>query len=411
MKLIYFLSVKIYSLLIYIAAPFNSKANKAIKGRKNIFSNLEKYVDKNEKYIWVHAASLGEFEQARPLMELIKKTNPKEKIMLSFFSPSGYEVQKNYKYADIVTYMAFDSNKNAKKLLNSINIKCAFFVKYEFWYFHIHNLNKNNIPVYLISAIFRKSQLFFKPYGRFYRNILKNYEIIFLQNNESKHLLENYGITNNIVCGDTRADRVLSIANEEFINKKLEDFTKSSFTIVAGSTWMPDEDLLLKLLSEKELKIKFIIAPHEVSNKNINRLLENNNSIKYSEIDACNNIEDFKIIIIDSIGLLSKLYRYANLAYVGGGFGKGIHNTLEAAVYGVPVLFGPNNKKFNEAQELKRINAGFEISKYNELLKIVSKLYNTPSLSEKIKEDTCEWFNKSKGAVSVIYENTLSKQV
>ncbi len=372
----YNISIYFYQLGIFIASFFNEKASKLRKGQSETFTVLKKKVNVDTSYIWFHAASLGEFEQGRPLIERIKQTNPECKILLTFFSPSGYEVRKNYPLADIVCYLPVDTFANATRFLNSIKISKAIFIKYEFWPNYLKELQKNNIPVYSISAIFRPQQLFFKPYGFFYRNILKKFTHIFVQDKVSEELLLKYDLKNVTVAGDTRFDRVSELAKHagkiQIVEKFLND---ASQIIVAGSTWPKDEELLCKYLNDNP-KIKLILVPHDISElhiESISKLLRNN-FVRFSKAENL-EIAHCNCMIVDTIGLLSSIYQYANLAYIGGGFGVGIHNTLEAAVWNVPVVFGPNYRKFREANELITLGGGFSISNYDELKYHFEKLF------------------------------------
>ncbi len=406
MKIFYFIIIRIYFILIYFASFFNAKAKKMIEGRKNWATQLKNKVETGSDYIWVHCASLGEFEQARPVIELIKKNKNDKKIILSFFSPSGYEIRKNYKFADIVCYLPFDSKKNAKTFINIVKPGYAIFVKYEFWYYYINELSKQKIDVYLISAVFRKSQIFFKKYGNFYLKILKKYKTIFLQDEKSKQILEKFGITNSIVCGDTRIDRVVEIAREDYNNKHLDDFSKNGFTLIAGSTYLHDEKILYKLFEKAGFDLKLIIAPHEVGEENISRLqkLFKERTVRLSEVKSVPT-EKTDVVIVDSIGLLSRIYRYADIVYIGGGFGKGIHNILEAVAYGVPIAFGPNHKKFNEAIELINYNVAFEINNHKDLMFFIDKFRFKQDLLLMCKENAQNFIYKSKGASNFIYKN------
>jgi len=373
MKAIYIVSVFFYSLLIKIASIFNKKAKLRNNGIKLTFNNLKKF--KSEKIIWIHCASLGEFEQGRPLIEKIKKEKPEYQIALSFFSPSGYEIRKNYKNADVVFYLPNDSKKNARNLIRLLKPELVFFIKYEFWYRYLSELKNNNIPVYLISGIFREKQLFFKSYGTFYRKILKNFKHLFVQNEKSKQLLKNIGIENVSVTGDTRFDQVYELSKNRKKIEIIKKFRETTLVFIAGSTWKPDEEIILKYFNENKPDIKLILAPHEIKTENINRIIRLSDSpvLKYSDADL-QNISEANILLIDNIGMLSSLYYYSDIAYIGGGFGKGIHNTLEAAVFGIPIIFGSNYKKFNEAKELIKNNAAFSIKNYQEFSETIQML-------------------------------------
>ena len=365
--MIYNLVIYLYLLGVAIYSRFNEKVRKMWRGEREAFRILREKVDPNAKYVWFHAASLGEFEQGRPLMEQMRKDHPEYKILLTFFSPSGYEVRKNYEGADIITYLPLDTITNARRFLRTVRPVMAFFIKYEFWYNYLHILKHRNIPVYSVSSIFRPDQVFFKWYGRQYGKVLNCFTHFFVQNDVSKELLAKIGITNVDVVGDTRFDRVLQIKDAAKQLPVVEAFVKDAPQVfVAGSSWPPDEEIFIKYLNAHK-NWKLIIAPHVIGEdhlKQIEKLLEGRKVIRYTE--ATNeNVQDAEVLIINCFGLLSSIYHYGNVAYVGGGFGVGIHNLLEAAVWDVPVFFGPNNQKFQEAQGLKSCG-GFEISNYDE---------------------------------------------
>jgi len=362
MGLGYELGIRTYKTAIHAASLFNPKAKLWVKGRIEIFEFLQKNISDEDKIIWVHAASLGEFEQGRPIIEAIKEKHKEYKILLTFFSPSGYEVRKNYTFADIVCYLPIDTAKNAHKFINIVKPNKVFFVKYEFWKNYLKTLYKNKIPVYLVSGIFRKEQLFFKSTGKSYRKILNYFEHFFIQNQVSGNLLKSIDINNYTVCGDTRFDRVIDIAKSSKEFKEIAEFTENSKVIVAGSTWEKDEEILIDYIN-KNRNVKLIIAPHEIKEQNLQRI-ENNlkqTVVRYSKIKEVNP-KDYSVLIIDNIGMLSAVYKYGQVAYIGGGFGAGIHNILEAAVYGMPVLFGPKYQKFDEAKELIKLGGAFSIS-------------------------------------------------
>lgn len=375
--------IHFYSFIIRLASLWNPKANLWVKGRSHFpVFNPEK------KRIWFHCASLGEFEQGRPVLEALKEKFPQYEIVLSFFSPSGYEIRKNYPLADHVIYLPIDTQKNAKKLIQTINPALVIWVKYEYWFHYLSELKSNHIPVILISGIFRKSQPFFKSYGGFWKNILMCFNQIFVQDETSVELLKSIGITNTAISGDSRFDRVFTIANENKTLPEIAAFIKNDFAVVAGSTWKEDEALLEPFIQNNK-SVKFIIAPHEISPSNLNRLKEKfKNAIFYSELKN-NMTSTNQVLIIDNIGMLSALYKYASVAFIGGGFNKsGIHNTLEAAVYGKPVFFGPNYQKFGEAIALVEKGAAFSVkssSEFNDgltmLMQYESKLLETGKLS------------------------------
>lgn len=370
----------IIQLGVAIGSIFNDKLRKMWQGEQDAVQTLRKKVDPDADYIWFHAASLGEFEQGRPLMEQIKKSYPQYKILLTFFSPSGYEVRKNYEGADIITYLPIDTVGNARQFLRTVRPVMAFFIKYEFWYNYLHILQYRGIPAYSVSSIFRPDQVFFKWYGRGYGRVLKCFTRFFVQNEESKKLLESIGIHDTMVVGDTRFDRVLQIKEaskqlpivERFVKGTPEDQKK---VFVAGSSWQPDEEIFLKYFNNHR-DWKLIVAPHVIGEdhlKFIFSLIKDKKVVRYTQATE-DNVAEADVLIIDRFGLLSSVYHYGDVAYVGGGFGVGIHNVLEAAVWGMPVLFGPNNKHFAEAQGLLQSGGGIEIEDYETFSLIMSQL-------------------------------------
>ena len=401
----YEIGIQSYKTAITIASVFNSKAKLWVKGRKNTFEYLEKNISKTDRIIWVHAASLGEFEQGRPIIEAIKKNHQEYKILLTFFSPSGYEVRKNYDLADVICYMPIDSKANAKKFIEIVNPEKVFFVKYEFWKNYLETLYNKNIPVYLVSGIFREDQLFFKNSGKSYRKILEFFKHFFIQNQVSANLLDSVNITNYTVCGDTRFDRVIDIANSSKDFTEIKQFAQNSKVIVAGSSWEKDEEILIKYINSSE-NIKLIIAPHEIKETNIKRIEKsfNKTCLRYSKITE-NNPSDFDILIIDNIGMLSALYKYGQIAYIGGGFGAGIHNILEAAVYGVPVLFGPKYQKFDEAKELIKQGGAFSILNYDDFKSNMDLFFNDESVLKEKSEISQKFVQTGAGAVNSIMKH------
>ena len=371
--MIYNTIIYAYLLGVAIYSRFNEKVRKMWRGERDAFRILKEKVDPDAKYVWFHAASLGEFEQGRPLMEQLRKDHPEYKILLTFFSPSGYEVRKNYEGADIICYLPLDTITNARRFLRLIRPVMAFFIKYEFWYNYLHILKHRNIPVYSVSSIFRPDQVFFKWYGRQYRHVLNCFTHFFVQNEISRELLGKIGITSVSIVGDTRFDRVLQIKEASKQLPIVEQFKQKAKAFVAGSSWQPDEEIFIKYFNEHK-DWKLIIAPHVIGEdhlKQIEKLLEGRKVVRYSSLDGqdCQDrLADADALIIDCFGLLSSIYHYGDVAYVGGGFGVGIHNLLEAAVWEVPVFFGPNNERFQEAQALKK-GGGFEISNYEDFEK------------------------------------------
>lgn len=387
----------IYNIVIYfvlwgiaIASLFNEKVRKMWRGEREAFKILKQKVDPNAKYIWFHAASLGEFEQGRPLMERIRKNYPQYKILLTFYSPSGYEVRKNYEGADIICYMPVDTRLNAIRFLRLVRPVMAFFIKYEFWSNFLHILKHRNIPTYSVSSIFREDQVFFKWYGRSYAGVLKCFTRFFVQNEESKRLLEGIGITAVDVVGDTRFDRVLQIKEaakqlpicEAFrtgvASSQSADVPHHDFKVfVAGSSWPPDENIFIPFFNEHK-DWRLLIAPHVIAEEHLKlilSLIKGKKVVRYTQTTP-EEAAEADVLIIDCFGLLSSMYNYGDVAYIGGGFGVGIHNTLEAAVWNMPVIFGPNNKKFQEAQGLLKSDGGFEINTYEDFSGLMSSLMN-----------------------------------
>ena len=387
----------IYNIVIYfvlwgiaIASLFNEKVRKMWRGEREAFKILKQKVDPNAKYIWFHAASLGEFEQGRPLMERIRKDYPQYKILLTFYSPSGYEVRKNYEGADIICYMPVDTRLNAIRFLRLVRPVMAFFIKYEFWSNFLHILKHRNIPTYSVSSIFREDQVFFKWYGRSYAGVLKCFTRFFVQNEESKRLLEGIGITAVDVVGDTRFDRVLQIKEaakqlpicEAFrtgvASSQSADVPHHDFKVfVAGSSWPPDENIFIPFFNEHK-DWRLLIAPHVIAEEHLKlilSLIKDKKVVRYTQTTP-EEAAEADVLIIDCFGLLSSMYNYGDVAYIGGGFGVGIHNTLEAAVWNMPVIFGPNNKKFQEAQGLLKSGGGFEINTYEDFSGLMSSLMN-----------------------------------
>ena len=387
----------IYNIVIYfvlfgiaVASLFNEKVRKMWRGEREAFKILRQKVDPDAKYVWFHAASLGEFEQGRPLMERIRKDHPQYKILLTFYSPSGYEVRKNYEGADIICYMPVDTRLNAIRFLRLVRPVMAFFIKYEFWSNFLHILKHRGVPTYSVSSIFREDQVFFKWYGRSYANVLRCFTHFFVQNEESKRLLEGIGITDVDVVGDTRFDRVLQIKEaakqlpicEAFrkgtVSASAEALPKEDYKVfVAGSSWPPDEEIFIRFFNEHK-DWRLLIAPHVIAEEHLKlilSLIKSKRVVRYTQTTP-EEAAEADVLIIDCFGLLSSMYNYGDVAYVGGGFGVGIHNTLEAAVWNMPVIFGPNNKKFQEAQGLLKSGGGFEIHNFEEFEGLISSMMN-----------------------------------
>ena len=393
------LSIAVYSL-------FNEKVRRMRKGEHEAFSVLREKTDPEAKYIWFHAASLGEFEQGRPLIEQIRKDYPEYKILLTFFSPSGYEVRKNYYGADIITYLPIDTVSNARRFLRTIRPEMAFFIKYEFWYNYLHILRHRGVPVYSVSSIFRPEQIFFKWYGWEYGHVLKCFSRFFVQNEESKQLLGKIGITDVLVVGDTRFDRVLQIKEISQALPIIESFANGAKVFVVGSSWLPDEEIILQYFNNRS-DWKIILAPHLIDEghlSQITNLLGNRRTVRYTQTNE-QAVREAEVLIVDCFGLLSSIYKYGDIAYVGGGFGAGIHNLLEAAVWGLPVIFGPNNARFAEAKGLVEAGGGFEICNYDSFAQTIDSLLADESFLAQSSEAAKRYVSQQSGATRKVLSN------
>jgi 3-deoxy-D-manno-octulosonic-acid transferase len=377
MQWIYGIIIRLYYFSILVVSPFHSKAKAWLIGRKNLQERLRNAIQGQKNLIWIHCSSLGEFEQGRPVIEEYRRRNSDQKILLTFFSPSGYEIRKNYQGADWIFYMPLDIRSNVKWFLEIVQPQKVIFVKYEFWYNFLNALKQKNIPVYLISAVFRKEQLFFKWYGGWYRKILGFFTHIFIQNENSFDLLKSINVHPISIAGDTRFDRVYEIAENGKEIPEAVIFSKGSKIIVGGSTWPEDEEILIPFINKQITGVKFIIAQHEISENRLSKFEKSIESkvVRFSKATA-SELENAQVLLIDNIGMLSSLYKYGKIAYIGGGFGKGIHNILEAAVYGLPVFFGPNYQKFAEANELISQKGAFSITDYKEFSERITLLLN-----------------------------------
>jgi 3-deoxy-D-manno-octulosonic-acid transferase len=377
MVILYGLGIRLYLLIVWLVSPFNSKASLWLNGRKRWPERLRKAIDRSAPTAWFHCASLGEFEQGRPLIEAYKEKYPDHKILITFFSPSGYEVRKNYLGANYVFYLPIDTKHNAKRFISVVNPVVAIFIKYEFWHHLLNELKHKSIPTYLVSAIFRPGQIFFRWYGFWNRKMLHCFSHIFVQNDNSKQLLNSINRFNVDVTGDTRFDRVYATAKTSENLPLLDEFCQDFPIIVAGSTWPKDEELLISFIKNTNLRVKLIIAPHEINENRVKTIIQTIgiSSIRFTKPDM-QLVKDSKVLIIDTMGHLSSAYRYGNIAYVGGGFGSGIHNTLEPATFGLPILFGPNYHKFREAKELIELKAAYSIDDENELVSKFNSLLN-----------------------------------
>jgi len=393
MSILYTIGIQLHIIVIHIAALFNAKAKLWVKGRKAIFQKLTEAIKENQDIVWFHCASLGEFEQGKPIIEGYKLKYPNHKILLTFFSPSGYEIRKNYDGVDWVFYLPSDTKKNAIQFLSIINPIKVIFIKYEFWFNYMTELNKKNIPFYSVSSIFRREQYFFKY--DWAAKQLNNVSHFFVQDKNSKELLQNIGFTNCTVAGDTRFDSVIANTQNSVSIPLIEEFTKNKTTIICGSTWPQDEALLAKYIKGNP-NYNYIIAPHEILQ--ISLLQKQTNALLFSKADNT-NINNCNVLIIDSIGILSNIYKYGDLAYIGGGFGSGIHNILEAATFGLPLVFGPNYQKFKEANELIELGGAKSISNFSELeITILSSINFNKSIAK-------NYIKSNAGATEIIISN------
>ena len=410
MNFLYQLGIHFYLLAIRIAPLFNEKARLLLAGQKEVFPLLENKLDTSRPVIWVHCASLGEFEQGRPLIEQIKKEHPTHQVLLTFFSPSGYEIRKNYDQADCICYLPIDTASNARKFIQLAKPEKVFFIKYEFWYNYIRLLDEQRIPLYLVSAIFRNEQLFFKSglRAKWYRGILEKVNHFFVQNQSSADLLSSIELKNWTITGDTRFDRVAKIATNSKQLPIIEQFKNKQQLLVVGSSWAPDEERLIDFLKQ-DSQTKIIFAPHEVKESNVKRLMEQlpTQAIRYTQAEG-KNLSNTQVLIIDTIGILSSIYSYADVAYIGGGFGVGIHNTLEAAIYNIPVIFGPNYLKFQEAVNLKQDGVAFSIEKSEELIQVLNNLLKDEKSRIAIAQKCRDFMAQNLGATQQVLEKVFN---
>lgn len=403
----YNLGIYLYLIGIAIASLFNEKVRKMWRGERDAIRVLKEKVDPKAQYVWFHAASLGEFEQGRPLMEQLRKEHPEYKILLTFFSPSGYEVQKNYAGADIICYLPIDTITNARRFLRTVRPVMAFFIKYEFWYNYLHILKHRQVPVYSVSSIFRPDQIFFKWYGKQYARVLKCFTHFYVQNQISKDLLAKIGINEVTIVGDTRFDRVLQIKEAAKQLPIVEHFISGeSKVFVAGSSWQPDEEIFIPWF-KKHPDWKLIIAPHVIDEahlQQIEKMLEGFHVERYTRLAAQGDSNSLagNVLLIDCFGLLSSIYHYGDVAYVGGGFGVGIHNLLEAAVWDMPVIFGPNNQRFQEAQGLKACEGGFEIKDAADFDAVMQRFLSNPSAIAEFGKKAGLYVERMTGATAKI---------
>ncbi len=421
-NILYFRKMKLYNIIVQIAylfiqivALFNHKINLFVTGRKETFSKLSS-INSKDNVIWVHAASLGEFEQGRPLIEKLRKIYPTYKIVLTFFSPSGYEIRKNYQIADVVCYLPIDTQKKVKKFIKITHPKIAILIKYEFWPNLLNELKRTNTNTILVSGIFRKNQAFFKWYGGWMRNLLNTFTYFFVQDTTSKELLNKCQLTNVSISGDTRFDRVYEILQQDNFLPFINSFKNNKHTVVAGSTWKNDEDLFINYINEKASKNeKFIIAPHNIDKKEIKNTYNkiNKKVVLYSELTLVKNknLSEYQVFIIDTIGLLTKVYSYADVAYVGGGFKTGLHNILEPATFGVPIVFGGKKiAKFKEAIDLINLKGCKTIETQQDFSKTIKELYTNRNLKETMGTINENYVKHHIGATDIIF-NYIKKQL
>lgn len=402
MGLLYGLGIRLYGLAIWLAHFFNPKAKQWIEGRKDWRKMLARRPDL-KNYIWIHCASLGEFEQGRPIIESIMQDHPESKILLTFYSPSGYEIRKNYELADFVCYLPIDTRSNAKDFIELTEPKMAIFVKYEVWHNFYRALHKRNIPTFMVSAIFRESQIYFKPWGKWFRKSLKRCAHIFTQDEPSTDLLNSIGIQSVTTAGDTRFDRVMTIAQQSKSDEKLAAFSEGNFTLIVGSSWPEDEAVFMDFVNSNP-NVKAIIAPHEIHEKRISEILNTNpNACRWTDENSPS--EDAQIMVLDTMGMLSAVYKYGSVAMIGGGFGKGIHNTLEAAVYGIPVCFGPNYQKFKEAKDLVACGGGIKLNSKADFESMMNEFLQSESACKEAGAAAKKYVDSNLGATQVILRN------
>ena len=399
----YNLGLILYAWAVRLAAFRHKKARLWIDGRKDLFHRMREAIDPAARIIWIHVASLGEFEQGRPIIEKLRKTHPEYKLLLTFFSPSGYEIRKDYKGVDYLFYLPLDTPRNARRFLDIAHPEIAVFVKYEYWLNLLRELRRRKIRTFIVSAIFRRNSIFFRPYGGWWRQALETFEVLFVQNEESKELLASLGFDNVLVAGDTRFDRVAEIARAAKHIDIVERFKGDDRLFVAGSTWGPDEELLIRLMNDNP-EVKFIIAPHEMDEGRIARLIEETRggALRYTQCTPRTGYGSRQLLILDTVGLLASVYGYATWSYIGGGFGVGIHNTLEAATFGLPVAFGPNYHKFKEARDLVTLGAARSISNYEELQHWFIPLRDNEEFLQKTSRIAKDYTTRHQGATNII---------
>ena len=407
---LYNFGLTLYVWLIRLVAPRHPKARLWIDGRKDLYKRMAETIDPTDRIVWVHVASLGEFEQGRPIIERIRKTHPEYKILLTFFSPSGYEVRKNYQGVDYIFYLPIDTPGKARRFLDIAHPEIVIFVKYEFWINLLTELRRRSIRSYIVSAIFRRNSIFFRPYGGYWRMALESFDTIFVQNNDSKKLLAELGFDNVVVAGDTRFDRVAEIAAAAKKIDLIERFKGGTRLLIAGSTWGPDEDLLIRLINDNP-SVKFIVAPHEMDESRMARLAAEikGGTLRYTQCTPLTSDGPKQLLILDTVGILASVYGYATWSYIGGGFGVGIHNTLEAATFGLPVAFGPNYEKFKEARDLATLGAATPIHSYEELKTWFTPLRDDEHLLQQCSRIAKDYTTAHQGATNIVLHTVFGK--
>ena len=399
---LYNICIALYARLVACAAIWSDKAKQFIQGRKDIFTRMEQAISSDDRVVWMHVASLGEFEQGRPILEAIRSSHPELKILLTFFSPSGYEIRKNYSGADYIFYLPVDTPTNARRFLDIAHPEIAIFVKYEFWINYLSELKRRGVRSYLVSAIFRRDSIFFRTYGTMWRRALDAFDQMFVQSEESRELLNHIGFDNVIVAGDTRFDRVASIAKAAKPVDVVARFKGDSPLFVAGSTWGPDEDILLPLINANP-QVRFVVAPHEMDEARIGKILQmvRGGAMRYTQCDAETDFSSTQVLVLDTIGILSSVYGYAAWSYIGGGFGVGIHNTLEAATFGLPIAFGPKYEKFKEARDMVALGAATKVTSAEELMAWFAPLRDDAAYQAKVSATAKDYTAKNQGATAL----------
>ena len=406
----YNLGLILYAWAVRLAALRHKKARLWIDGRRDLFRRMRETIDPEARIIWIHVASLGEFEQGRPIIENLRRTHPEYKILLTFFSPSGYEIRKDYKGADYLFYLPLDTSRNARRFLDIAHPEIAIFVKYEYWLNLLRELRRRKVRTYIVSAIFRRNSIFFRPYGGWWRQALETFDVLFVQNEESKELLATLGFDNVLVAGDTRFDRVAEITRTAKRIDIIDRFKGDSRLFVAGSTWGPDEELLIRLINDNP-EVKFIIAPHEMDEGRIARIIGEvrGGTLRYTQCTSRTGYGSRQVLILDTVGILASVYSYATWSYIGGGFGVGIHNTLEAATFGLPVAFGPNYEKFKEARDLVTLGAARSVSDYAQLREWFTPLRDNEAFLQKTSRIAKDYTTRHQGATSIIIKTIFQE--